>query len=253
VISGFVSGVAQPANPTNTGANAVALYDQMPNSLAYASGYTVDNQACRPNTAPTAVLTASPTSGFAPLTVTFDGSGSSDPDTAAPADTIASYRFDFGDGTSTTQSTPTTTHSYANPGAYSAALTVTDSRGAVSTNSAQQIITVNGQPDLIVSNLVASNSNPKLNEKVKFSATITNIGKTQALASKTQFLLDGTTQIGLIDTPLLAPGASAPVSVTWTAKAKRGTHTIKATADKTTLVSESNETNNDKSITISIL
>jgi subtilase family serine protease len=123
----------------------------------------------------------------------------------------------------------------------------------VSTNSAQQTITVNGQPDLTVSKLVASNSNPKVNEKVKFSATITNIGNTQAPASKTQFLLDGTTQIGLINTPLLAPGASAVVSVPWTAKAKRGTHTIKAIADKTALVSESNEANNDTSITINIL
>src|SRR5437016_13178257 len=77
-ISGFVSGVSQTAGGVITG-----LYDQMPDSLAFAGSYTVNNnQVCRPNNAPTAVLTATPTSGTAPLTVHFDGSGSYDPDTA---------------------------------------------------------------------------------------------------------------------------------------------------------------------------
>src|SRR6266404_2380759 len=93
-ISGFVSGVSQTAGGVITG-----LYDQMPDSLAFTGSYTVNNnQVCRPNTAPTAVLTATPTSGTAPLTVNFDGSGSYDPDTAPPPDTIASYTFNFGDG-----------------------------------------------------------------------------------------------------------------------------------------------------------
>lgn len=47
VINGFVSGVAQPANPSGVGANAVALYDQMPNSLAYTGSYVVgDANTC---------------------------------------------------------------------------------------------------------------------------------------------------------------------------------------------------------------
>ena len=54
----------------------------------------VGNAACTPNNRPTARLTASPASGFAPLTTTLDGSGSTDPD----SDSIASYTFNFGDG-----------------------------------------------------------------------------------------------------------------------------------------------------------
>ncbi len=48
-INGFVSGVAQPANPSGLLVNAVALYDQMPDSLAYTGSYVVTpNAACAP-------------------------------------------------------------------------------------------------------------------------------------------------------------------------------------------------------------
>jgi len=136
-ISGFVSGVSQ------TGGGLITeLYDQMPDSLAFTGNYTVnDNQVCRPNNPPTAVLTASPTSGRPPLTVNFDGSGSYDPDTAPPPDTIASYTFTFGDGSpAVTQSTPTISHRYQHAGTYAARLTVTDSRGLQSANTATVVI-----------------------------------------------------------------------------------------------------------------
>jgi len=142
-ISGFVSGVSQTAGGVITG-----LYDQMPDSLAFTGNYTVNsNQVCRPNAAPTAVLTATPTSGTAPLAVKFDGSGSYDPDTAPPPDTIASYTFNFGDRSpAVTQPTPIISHTYSASGIYPATLTVTDSRGLQSTNTAQVVITVRGKP-----------------------------------------------------------------------------------------------------------
>jgi len=136
-ISGFVSGVSYTVGGLVTG-----LFDQMPDSLAFTGSYTVnDNQVCRPNNAPTAVLNASPTTGRPPLTANFDGSGSFDPDTAPPPDTIASYRFDFGDGSpAITQSTPTISHRYGRAGNYAARLTVTDSRGLQSANTATVVI-----------------------------------------------------------------------------------------------------------------
>src|SRR5206468_3079582 len=61
------------------------------------------------NQLPVASLTVTPSSGTAPLTVTANASGSSDPD-----GTIASYRFDFGDGTVVgPQSGSTAGHTYA--------------------------------------------------------------------------------------------------------------------------------------------
>jgi archaellum component FlaF (FlaF/FlaG flagellin family) len=108
-------------------------------------------------------------------------------------------------------------------------------------------------PDLIVSTLTASNNQAPQGSKVTLTATIKNQGNANARASKTEFLLDGKTVIGLIDTPSLAPGASATVSVSWsTASVQKGQHTIKATADRNNAVAESTETNNTKSITVSI-
>jgi PKD repeat protein len=105
------------------------------------SDYTVHtNAACAPNEAPTARLTAAPQSGTAPLEVDFDGSDSSDPDAG---DTIAEYTFDFGDGSApVTQGSPTVSHTYTEPGNYNASLSVKDSRGKASANTATLVIQV---------------------------------------------------------------------------------------------------------------
>jgi glucose/arabinose dehydrogenase len=80
------------------------------------------------NRQPLADVTASPTSGPAPLTVTFDGSGSSDPDAG---DTLT-YLWDFGDGATTEGSSPTVTHTYTATGTFTASLRVRDNHGALS-------------------------------------------------------------------------------------------------------------------------
>ena len=85
------------------------------------------------NAPPVASVGASPSSGHAPLAVSFDGSGSSDSD-----GTIATYAWDFGDSSSGTGST--TSHTYASAGTYTATLVVTDDDGA--TDSASTTITV---------------------------------------------------------------------------------------------------------------
>lgn len=76
------------------------------------------------NQAPTALASANPSAGPAPLSVQFSAAGSTDPDGA-----IASYAWDFGDGQSSAAANPT--HVYA-AGQYTARLTVTDALGASS-------------------------------------------------------------------------------------------------------------------------
>ena len=61
------------------------------------------------NQPPTAIATATPDSGLAPLVVQFIGSGSTDSD-----GTVTAFNWDLGDGTTSTQAD--TQHSYNQAG-----------------------------------------------------------------------------------------------------------------------------------------
>lgn len=84
------------------------------------------------NQEPMAIISATPTIGEAPLTVSFDGGGSSDADGS-----ISSYDWNFGDGA--VGSGMSVDHTYTNTGQFTAVLTVTDDAG--STVSASVMIT----------------------------------------------------------------------------------------------------------------
>jgi len=86
-----------------------------------------------PNKPPVASVYARPTSGEAPLTVRFTGSGT-DKDGK-----IVSYYWDFGDGHTDTQQNPT--HTYLTPGTYTVTLTVTDDNGATATDTVEITVT----------------------------------------------------------------------------------------------------------------
>jgi parallel beta-helix repeat protein len=89
---------------------------------------------------PNASLVVQPASGVAPLVVSADASASTDTD-ATP---IASYRFDFGDGSVVgPQPGATATHTYAVGGTYTVTVTVTDSAGHGGTATAQVIVKAN--------------------------------------------------------------------------------------------------------------
>jgi len=93
---------------------------------------------CLANTAPLARLLATPLSGTAPLTVTLDGSGSSDAE-----DAIIEYSFTPGDsGAVVVQEGAQLVRRYDTPGTYRATLSVKDARGLVSASVAQAIIEV---------------------------------------------------------------------------------------------------------------
>lgn len=89
------------------------------------------------NDAPLAALSADPSSGDAPLPVSFDAGGSTDDWM------IANYAFDFGEGGGWQDNggTPTASHTYATPGTYTAQVRVTDNEGAQDTESVT--VTVN--------------------------------------------------------------------------------------------------------------
>ena len=78
---------------------------------------------------PVAVLSAAPTSGVAPLQVSFSSAGSNDPDGS-----IARIEWIFGDGSAPVLAA-SASHSYATPGNYTATLKVTDNAGLTDTKS----------------------------------------------------------------------------------------------------------------------
>jgi len=86
---------------------------------------------------PIAVIAADPTSGKAPLTVEFDGSGSYDTD---PPGTIVEYRWDFESDGSIDAIGPTVSQVYTTVGTHLASLTVVDNDGFSETAGLQIII-----------------------------------------------------------------------------------------------------------------
>lgn len=83
------------------------------------------------NRTPTVSITASPTSGTAPLQVRFGATVTDEPDMARPP--ALRYAWDFGNGTTSTEAAPT--HTYATAGTWTVRLTVTDDQGATATTS----------------------------------------------------------------------------------------------------------------------
>ena len=82
---------------------------------------------------PVAVMSTTPSTGTAPLTVAFDGSGS-----IPRGNPLVSWTWSFGDGSS--GSGVQTSHVYLTPGSYMASLTVTDSLGVTSIPATTSIV-----------------------------------------------------------------------------------------------------------------
>jgi glucose/arabinose dehydrogenase/PKD repeat protein len=126
---------------------------------------------------PTAVAAATPTSGTAPLTVGFDGGGSSDPQ----GDPLT-YAWDLdGDGAFDDATGVTASWTYQQPGTYTPALRVTDPGGASDTDTVT-ITAGNSAPTATISS-PSSSLRWKVDDLVSFSGGATDPqGDTPALS-----------------------------------------------------------------------
>lgn len=131
----------------NFGFNAEKSAPNTPASIPALGGFCSFDGTT--NNAPTAVATASVTSGEGPLSVTFDAAQSSDID----GDTL-SYLWDFGDGNTSTQ--PQATHIFNDEGNYTVNLTVND--GTTSSSAAPIAISVSAPQISLPYSLDAENS-----------------------------------------------------------------------------------------------
>ena len=148
-----------------TGPNGDLFYVDYEGGAIHRVTYTAAN-----NSAPVAVATAGPTSGSAPLSVAFDGTGSSDPD---PSDSI-SWSWDLnGDGTFGDATTATVDWVYPEPGTYTATLRVTDNHGA-STLSSPLTIDVANTPPVPVIDSPTSALQWRVNDQIAFAGHATD-------------------------------------------------------------------------------
>jgi PKD repeat protein len=131
------------------------------------------------NKAPTAVISATPTSAEAGDEVTFSGTSSFDTDGV-----VSEYLFSYGDGpNSGWVSTATVKHTYTSEGVYTATLKVRDDDGAESPLDTVQVTVVDTN-DPPVANIVSISPNPaKHGEEITFTGEGTDTDGTIAIYS----------------------------------------------------------------------
>jgi PKD repeat protein len=159
----FVEGAASPVN-LETGPGGDLFYVDFNGGTIRRIEYTIANQP------PTAVAAATPTAGDAPLTVNFDGSGSSDPD----PDDLISYAWDLdGDGAFDDSTAVQPTYTYTDAGSYKAMLRVTD--GHQASHNASVTITVGNTAPAAVIETPSNVTTWKVGDVINFSGHATDL------------------------------------------------------------------------------
>jgi len=157
---------------------------------------------------PVARISASPTSGTAPLTVSFSGASSTD------NVGIVSYYWSFGDGTAS--SGITAAHTYRAYGTYTATLTVRDAAGNPDSDSLTITVSPPVTPPVVtvparfeLSSLQVSPTTVTAGERVTVSARVSNVGGSSGSYTVALYV-NGTIEI--TQTVWLAAGGSTTVS-----------------------------------------
>jgi PKD repeat protein len=178
---------------------------------------------------PIAFISADVTRGLVPLTVTFDPSGSRDPD-----GTITSYQMSFGDGSASpvTATSSAVTHTYTYAGTFNARLFVTDNDGAVTQMAILITSFLTDRPPFV--------QGP--------DAVSVHAGKTMVFAVSA---LDPDNQPAAIDVSGLPPGA------TFTKSANTGTFqwtpTVGDQGSRSVTFTASNTLSSSKVVTLTVL
>ncbi len=156
----FVGGAAEPVN-LQIGPGGDLFYVDLGGTVRRIR-YFSQNQP------PIAVAAANPTSGAAPLTVAFDGTGSSDADGDA-----LTYAWDLdGDGAFDDGAAVTASFTYTQPATYTATLRVTDPSGASGTSSVT--ITAGNTPPTAVIDTPTAGTTWKVGDVINFSGHATD-------------------------------------------------------------------------------
>jgi glucose/arabinose dehydrogenase len=156
----FVAGAANPVN-LEMGPDGNLYYADFDGGTIRRISY--ENQR------PTAVATATPTTGPAPLTVSFDGRASSDPNGDA-----LTHAWDLdGDGAYDDASTAQATHTYTTSGTVAVSLRVTDPGGLFGTDTVTITVSGNTPPTATITTPVAGTT-WKVGDVISFSGSATD-------------------------------------------------------------------------------
>ncbi|MEV6932012.1 LamG-like jellyroll fold domain-containing protein [Dactylosporangium sp. NPDC051485] len=170
----FIKRVVFDANHNPIGVQPFATNVEAPVSLAvapdgmiyYLSFTTGQIRRIRFN-GPSATASASPQSGYSPLTVQFSSAGSVDAGGAS-----LSYLWDFGDGVTSTAANPSHTYTATGVQTFLAKLTVTGSAGL--TSVATTTVTVGSAPPVPTISAPLNNTTVQPGQTVNFAGSATD-------------------------------------------------------------------------------
>ena len=135
------------------------------------------------NQPPTAIAQAAPSTGPAPLTVTFDGRSSTDPE----GGTLA-YAWDLdGDGAFDDSTSATPTFTYSSPATVTVSLRVTDPGGLADTDSV--VVSASNTPPVPVINTPAAGTTWEVGEQLFFSGSASDAQDGSVPASRLSWQL----------------------------------------------------------------
>ncbi len=161
------------------------------------------------NDPPTVVLTTTPSSGAAPLLVTFDASGSFD-----LGGVITAWTWSFGDGMA--DAGPIVTHLYSTPGTYNATLTVTDNGGLSNASTISIVVTAPALP-----------SAPAALAATALSRRAIRLNWTNTSADQSEVRIERCTGSGCTNFVQIAAVAGTATTFTDTGRASRTTYTYR--------------------------
>ncbi len=213
-------------------------------------------------------LTCSPTSVESGSSVTFTAVVKNQ-GTAAGAPGIVSFKVDGTQVSATSNDTTqlaagatktvTGTWTASGVGSHTVTATVdnanTVTEGNESNNTTSASLTVTPKPgvDLVVTDISWSPSYVTTGNAVSFSAVVKNQGTTAGATGIVVFKVDGTQVAASTNsTTPIAAGATLTINANGTWSAASGAHTISATADNSNTTTETDETNNSYSTTMSV-
>jgi len=162
------------------------------------------------NSPPVVSFTCNPPSGGAPLSVSFNASGSYDSD-----GTIVGYQWTFGDGSSGTG--VQISHTYQGPGSFVAKLTVTDNQGARGTSSKTITVSVGLAPPAWIigtwSDEFDINTFTFTSNDVVFTTTAGSISFSQVYIAAIADMSDSATSTSYTVTITISDGGTTTTSV----------------------------------------